>query len=61
MDICSLGIKICILYVEHKVNQKSGFRYQDDKVLFDEKRLKMTAMTQIFSRTFWKIDAASEL
>ena len=48
-----------IQYVEHKVNQKNNFvDIRVSRSKFDEKRLKMAAMTRIFFWTFWKIDAA---
>ena len=55
---CSLGINTTMQYVEYWVYRISGFEViRVTRSLFDEKRLKMAAMTQIFSRTFWKIDA----
>ena len=45
-------------YVEYWVYRMSGFEViRVTRSQIEEKILKMAAMTQIFSRTFWKIDA----
>ena len=45
-------------YVKYWVYRMSGFEgIRMTRSSIEEKRLKMAAMTQIFSRTFWKIDA----
>ena len=57
----SLGINTTMLYVDYWVYRASVFDViRVTRSWFDEKRLKCS-MTRIFSKTFWKINAAQEL